>query len=131
MERDLVTILVVDEDVMVRRVLETLLGREGFSVLSTRNLRTAAQTMKAATVDIVVTDLSRNDRSDTEHTAEIRRLFPDVKVVVMSGFFGVNPPPATRYRADACLSKPVRPEILRQTVHTLLTEHRIPVLGVH
>jgi len=31
MDRSLVTILVIDESVMVRRVLETLLERDGFS----------------------------------------------------------------------------------------------------
>ena len=37
MELSLVTILVIDENIMVRSVLETLLEREGFSVLSTRS----------------------------------------------------------------------------------------------
>ena len=32
------TILVIDENIMVRSVLETLLEREGFSVLSTRSV---------------------------------------------------------------------------------------------
>jgi DNA-binding NtrC family response regulator len=131
MDRSLVTILVVDEDIMVRRVLETLIERDGFSVLSTRNAHTALQMMKAATIDLVLMDLPRRDQNNVEHTAGIRHQFPDVKVVVMSGFFGANTPPASWLRAHACLAKPIRPEILSQTVQALLCQHAIPLVTVH
>ena len=131
MELSLVTILVVDENIMVRSVLETLLEREGFSVLSTRSIGIGLQMMKAATVDLVLIELSANSRHEVEQIAEIRRQFPDVKVVVMSGFFGAAPPPASRMRAHACLAKPIQPDILRQTVHWLLDQHSIQLLGVH
>jgi DNA-binding NtrC family response regulator len=131
MELSLVTILVVDENIMVRSVLETLLEREGFSVLSTGSIGVGLQMMKAATVDLVLIELPANARHEVEQIAEIRRQFPDVKVVVMSGFFGAAPPPASRMRAHACLAKPIQPEILRQTVHWLLDRHSIQLLGVH
>ena len=131
MELSLVTILVIDENIMVRSVLETLLEREGFSVLSTRSIGVGLQMMKAATVDLVLIELFTNSREEIEQIAEIRRQFPDVKIVVMSGFFGATPPPASRVRAHACIAKPIQPEILRQTVHWLLDQHSIQLLGVH
>jgi CheY-like chemotaxis protein len=131
MDRNIVTILVVDEDAMVRRVLETMLERDGFSVLSTRNSDTALQLMSAASVDLVLMDLPKGERDRTEPAATIRRQFPDVKVVVMSGFFGTNTPPASRLRAHGCLAKPIRPEILRHTVQALLAQHVIPLVAVH
>jgi len=131
MELSLVTILVIDENIMVRSVLETLLEREGFSVLSTRSIGVGLQMMKAATVDLVLIELFTNSRHEIEQIAEIRRQFPDVKIVAMSGFFGATPPPASRVRAHACIAKPIQPEILRQTVHWLLDQHSIQLLGVH
>ena len=131
MELSLVTILVVDENIMVRSVLETLLEREGFSVLSTGSISVGLQLMKAATVDLVLIELPTNARHEVEQIAEIRRQFPEVKVVVMSGFFGAAPPPVSRVRAHACIAKPIQPEILRQTVHWLLDQHSIQLLGVH
>jgi DNA-binding NtrC family response regulator len=131
MELSLVTILVIDENIMVRSVLETLLEREGFSVLSTRSVSVGVQIMKAAAVDLVLIEMSTNSRHEIEQVAEIRRQFPDVKVVVMSGFFGAAPPPATRMRAHACIAKPIQPDILRQTVHWLLDQQSIQLLGVH
>ena len=53
MDRSLVTILVVDEEILVRRVLETLLERDGFSVLSTRNVSTALQLMISTTLPVL------------------------------------------------------------------------------
>jgi DNA-binding NtrC family response regulator len=131
MELSLVTLLVIDENIMVRSVLETLLEREGFSVLSTRSVGVGVQMMKAAVVDLVLIELPTNSRYEIEQVAEIRRQFPDVKVVVMSGFFGAAPPPATRMCAHACIAKPVQPDVLRQTVHWLLDQPPIQLLGVH
>lgn len=131
MELSLVTILVIDEHIMVRNVLETLLEREGFSVLSTRSVGVGLQMMQAATVDLVLIELPTQSRSEVEEIAEIRRHFPDVKVVVMSGFFGATPPPASRLRAHACLAKPIQPHTLRQTVRWLLDQHSLQPLGVH
>jgi len=131
MELSLVTILVVDENIMVRSVLETLLEREGFSVLSTRSVGIGLQMMKAATVDLVLIELPTNSKYEIEQVAEIRHQFPDVKIVVMSGFFGAVPPPASRLRAHACIAKPIQPDVLRQTVHWLLDQHSTQLLGVH
>lgn len=131
MELSPVTILVIDENIMVRGVLETLLAREGFSVLSTRSVGVGVQMMKAATVDLVLIELPTHSQYEVTQIAELRLQFPDVKVVVMSGFFGAPPPPATRLRAHACLAKPIQPEMLRQTVHWLLDRHPTRLLGVH
>ena len=131
MELSLVTILVIDENIMVRSVLETLLEREGFSVLSTRSVGVGLQMMKAAMVDLVLIELPTQSRHEVEQIAEIRRQFPDVKIVVMSGFFGATPPPASRLRAHACIAKPIQPEILRQVMHWLLDQHSPQLLGVH
>ncbi len=125
------TILVIDEHIMVRSVLETLLERDGFSVLSTRSVDVGLQMMKAAVVDLVLIELPTNSKHEVEQVAEIKRLFPDVKVVVMSGFFGAVPPPAERLRAHACITKPIQPEMLRQTVHWLLDRHSSQLLGIH
>lgn len=131
MELSLVTILVIDESIVVRSVLETLLERDGFSVLSTRSASVGVQMMQAATVDLVLIELPTTSRHEVDQIAQIRRQFPDVKVVVMSGFFGAAPPPPSRMRAHACLAKPIQPEILRQTVHWLLDQHSVQLLGVH
>ena len=63
MELSFVTILVIDENIMVRSVLETLLEREGFSVLSTRSVSVGLQLMKAATVDLVLIELATHSRN--------------------------------------------------------------------
>jgi len=131
MELSFVTILVIDENIMVRSVLETLLEREGFSVLSTRSVAVGIQIMEATAVDLVLIEMPTHSRHEVEEVAELRRRFPNVKIVVMSGFFGAVPPPASRLRAHACLAKPIQPEMLRQTVHWLLDHQSVQLLGVH
>jgi twitching motility two-component system response regulator PilH len=131
MDRSLITILIIDESVMVRRVLETLLERDGFSVLSAYSVPTAVQTMKAVTIDLVLMDVSPSHRNALVQTTEMRREFPDIKVIAMSGFFGGNPPLPSRLQAHACLSKPIRPDALRNSVYSLLAQHATPLPGVH
>ena len=116
MDRSLVTILVIDESVMVRRVLETLLERDGFSVLSVRQ-RADGHSDDEGCHDRSGADgcFRRTDRNEIVQTTEMRREFPDIKVIAMSGFFGANPPLPSRLRAHACLSKPIRPEALRNS----------------
>jgi len=129
MNRSLLTILVVDDEPLVRQVLEVMLERDGYTALSVRDVKTALDTMRAATVDLAIVDVSTADPRAVAGIAEMRRQFPWVKVIAMSGAFGTYLPAPSTLRVTSCLAKPIRPESLRDAVDSALVGHTLPLIG--
>ena len=116
------TILVVDDEALVRHSLEAGLRQTGYQVLQAGDGDEALDVLEAWTVDLVLTDLAMPRRDGIETIIEIRRRFPDVKVIAGSGVFGGHYlEMARQLGAAAALTKPVRSEVLRQTVDEVLT----------
>ena len=68
-----------------------------------------------------VTDLAMPRREGIETIIEIRRRFPRVKVIALSGVFGgFYLGMARQLGASAALTKPVRTDVLRRTVDDVL-----------
>jgi len=78
--------------------------------------------LETAHVDLVLTDLAMPRREGIETIIEIRRRFPHVKVIALSGVFGdLYLDMARRLGAAAAFAKPVRIDVLRVAVETVLT----------
>ena len=121
MDPSLFTILVVDDEPLVRYTLEAALRQNGYQVLQAGDGDEALDVLAAARVDLVLTDLVMPRREGIETIIEIRRRFPRVKVIALSGVFGgIYLQMARQLGADAALSKPVRGDVLRHTVGALL-----------
>jgi DNA-binding NarL/FixJ family response regulator len=121
MTQRLPTILVVDDEALVRHTLEAGLRLAGYEVLHAGDGDEALDVLAAATVDLVVTDLAMPRREGIETIIEIRRRFPHVKVIALSGVFGgFYLGMARQLGADAALAKPVPTDILRRTVDNVL-----------
>ena len=81
-------ILVVDDEPSVRRVTKTMLEKNGFSVLLAEGGRQAVEMLRdqAATVDLVLLDMTMPGMDGVETFTEIRRIRGDVRVVLASGY---------------------------------------------
>ena len=82
------SILVVDDEVMVRRVAHTALSMRGYEVLLASDGREAVDMMRklGEQVAVVLMDLMMPVMGGEEATEEIRRLRPDIVVIASSGF---------------------------------------------
>jgi len=81
------TILVVDDDELVRRVLMRMLGRAGYQARGANSAAAARRVLASSPIDLVVLDLGLPDASGASVLAELRtqphgRLIP---VIVVSG----------------------------------------------
>lgn len=83
-------ILVVDDDRNVRMTVAMLLEHEGYSVATAENGFDALLHMKAQVPDLVISDLNMPQMSGFELLSVIRRRFPAVLVVAMSGAYEVG-----------------------------------------
>ncbi|MDT8389492.1 MAG: response regulator [Lentisphaeria bacterium] len=82
------TILIVDDDPMIRRTAKLMLERKGFDVLEADSGETACDifTSSPAPVDLVILDLSMPGMSGEETLGALRKLDGQVKVIIASGY---------------------------------------------
>lgn len=110
-------VCVVDDDDLVRAKIALDLKGMGCDVIEIDDSREVPAVMATHPVDVVVVDIVMPDKDGVEVIAEIRRSWPDVRVIAMSAGGRVGPQLyleiARQMGAAACLSKPVEPERLR------------------
>lgn len=78
------TILVADDDAAIRTVLNQALSRAGYNVRLTSNATTLWNWVSGGEGDLVVTDVVMPDENAFEMLPRIKRLRPDLPVIVMS-----------------------------------------------
>ena len=78
------TVLVADDDRSIRTVLTQALGRSGYQVRCTGNAATLWRWVEDGEGDLVITDVVMPDENGLDLIPRIRRIRPDLRVVVMS-----------------------------------------------
>jgi two-component system, NtrC family, nitrogen regulation response regulator GlnG len=78
------TILVADDDRAIRTVLSQALGRSGYNVRATSSAGTLWRWVEDGEGDLVITDVVMPDENGLDLVPRIRRVRPDLRVVVMS-----------------------------------------------
>ena len=113
------SILVVEDDTAVRKVIGSTLKRAGYSVILTRNAAEALVLVRSSPLDLLVADVVLPDVSGIELAAACRELQPGIRVLHISGY-GVLELEAQGYGSVDILEKPFSPAILRTRVAALL-----------
>jgi two-component system nitrogen regulation response regulator GlnG len=78
------TILVADDDAAIRTVLNQALSRAGYTVRLTSNAATLWRWVSSGDGDLVVTDVVMPDENIFDVLPRIKKLRPDLPVIVMS-----------------------------------------------
>ena len=78
------TVLVADDDRSIRTVLTQALGRSGYQVRTTSNAATLWRWVEDGEGDLVITDVVMPDENGLDLIPRIKRIRPDLRVVVMS-----------------------------------------------
>jgi two-component system nitrogen regulation response regulator GlnG len=78
------TILVADDDDSIRTVVTQALSRAGYEVRSTGNASTLWQWVENGDGDLVITDVVMPDENGLDLVPKIRRIRPNLRIVVMS-----------------------------------------------
>ena len=118
------TVLLVEDDVVVRDLVCQVLELQGCHVLEARSSADAnrvLETWTGADPDLLVSDVVLPGERGPEVAARMRKRFPDLKVLLMSG---CNDPallgPTLADAETAFLPKPFSPESLLNRVRALL-----------
>jgi two-component system, cell cycle sensor histidine kinase and response regulator CckA len=82
------TVLIIDDEEMLRRSIATMLARKGYSVLDAADGPTAISVFKAhqEAIDVVLLDLTLPGMSGKEILKELRTIRPGVNVVLTTAY---------------------------------------------
>jgi CheY-like chemotaxis protein len=119
-------ILIIDDDDGLRQMLVQMLERSGYEVADAGDGREGLAKIRQQSFDLVVTDLIMPDQEGLETIMSIRRDFPTLKVVAMSGGSRKSAfdflPAAKGLGAAATLKKPFGRDEFLATVKLLAGE---------
>ena len=117
-------ILVIDDDEQVRKALRALLQREGYDVAEAPDGREGMKAVQEHIPDLVMADIIMPEQDGLETIRKIRKDYPDVKVVAISGGGDLEPRFylhfASGFGALRTLTKPFERQELLDTVRELL-----------
>ncbi len=120
------TILVVDDEVNYLTVMEALLGEESYEVLTAPGGQEALKLATNNDVDLVLTDMKMPKMNGIELLGEVKRLYPDLPVIMMTAFGTVEKAVAAmKAGAFDYILKPFKNEELLVTIARALEHHRL------
>ncbi|HEX9081960.1 MAG TPA: PAS domain S-box protein, partial [Holophagaceae bacterium] len=116
------SVLLVDDDELVRNATETLLEVAGHQVVQAEDGETALRSLEAGlSPDLVILDLNMPGLGGAETLPRLRELLPDVAVLLATGRVDQAALDlVARYRCTGLLSKPFTMQDLQQQVAALL-----------
>lgn len=118
------TILIVDDDPQLRRMIRITLERAGYAVDEAENGAVAIHKMRTTSPLLVITDIVMPHKEGIETIAELRRDYPEVKIIAISGGGRIEAREylelAEKIGADKTFGKPVERELLLSAVAELL-----------
>ncbi len=115
------SVLVVDDEPVVCHSVRRILAKQKCAVDEAFDVDTVLQKMRLNEYDMVILDLKMPKRSGLEVLESIRRQYPGVPVVMISGYASISDAvAATRLGASNFVSKPFTPdELLKVTAEVL------------
>jgi two-component system cell cycle sensor histidine kinase/response regulator CckA len=115
-------ILVLDDDDAVRGMLQQALSEAGYEVRSAGDGRAGMRLVAEQEFDLVLTDLVMPDQEGIETIRELRRDYPGIRIVAMSGAMdGIYLKTAELIGAHVTLCKPIETQDLVRVIRELLT----------
>ena len=120
------SILVVDDEESLRRVTQVQLEGEGCNVAVAADGEQALAVLGKSPQDLVITDLMMPGISGLDLLRQVRELYPEVIVILMTAFGSVESAvEAMKLGAYDYLTKPVNPDALRLVVSRALEHVRL------
>jgi YesN/AraC family two-component response regulator len=117
-------ILIIDDEPQIRSMVRLILERSGYGVMEAADGLEGITRFREKPADLIITDLIMPNRDGIGMIIELKKEFPEVKIIAMSGG-GLNRPEgylrgAMKLGAACTLAKPInRQDLLRAVKDTL------------
>lgn len=101
------TVLLVDDEAIIRKTLAGKLSDEGFTVLTADGGASALAFLATTTINLVITDLMMEGMNGIQILEAVKAHNPDIAVIILTGYGELNSAiDALRLGADDYLLKP-------------------------
>ncbi len=118
------TILVIDDEAQLRGMMRQMLENEGYVVTEAQNGEEGIRMYRQNPADIIITDIVMPEKEGIETIRELRRDFPDVKIIAVSGGGRIDPKEylhlALKIGAAQTLKKPFKRNELLEAIRDVL-----------
>ena len=117
-------ILIIDDETPIRSMVRLILERAGYTVREAQDGIEGIRVFRETPADLIITDLIMPNKDGIGMIIELKKDFPELKIIAMSGG-GLNRPDgylrgAQKLGAACTLSKPLnRNDLLRAVRDTL------------
>jgi DNA-binding NtrC family response regulator len=120
------SILVVDDDPSLRRVLQVQLEQEGYEVAVAASAQQTISILQLRSFDLVITDMKMSGMSGLELLKHSRSQYPQTPVIVLTAFGTVETAvEAMKAGAYDYLTKPVHPDEMTVVVDRAMEHVRL------
>ena len=118
-------ILIIDDNREVLGTYRRMLEHAGYEVVVAADGKEGIKTFREELLDLVITDIIMPEKEGLETIRELKRDFPDVKIIAISGGGSAEPEDylkiAKQFGAMCTLTKPIEREALLETVQECLS----------
>jgi two-component system response regulator AtoC len=117
------SILVVDDDALVRKTLSSILSTEGYVVETTENGKQALKAVKNGRFDVALIDIQLPDTEGVDLLLKLKQKQPQMVRIIITGYPSMdNAIKTLNYGADAYILKPFDSVQLLETIRKHLNE---------
>lgn len=117
-------ILVIEDDAIVRELLQDILAHAGYEVVGARDGKEGIRLYRNEPADLVITDLIMPEKEGIETIMELRRDFPHLKSIAISGGGHISPSTyleiAKQFGVQRTFAKPFLPDEILEAVRELV-----------
>lgn len=117
-------ILVVDDEVVLRRMFERLLASEGHRVTLAASGQEAQQLLKAESFDLLLLDKNLPAPDGVELAVQARKRYPQAVIVLLTAYASRESAEKLVGVADEYLAKPFELEHVRSVLNALMERRR-------
>ncbi len=119
-------ILIIDDEAPIRKMLTILFERHQYIVKDACDGKQGLLVAKNFSPDLIITDLLMPEKEGLETIQEVKKLYPDIKIIAISGGGVVQPEMylklAQRVGADKSFTKPIDSKTLLSAVKLLIED---------
>ena len=127
-------IYVFDDEESILMMLKKLLEREGHEIVTATNGKEGIELFEKGKPDLLITDIIMPEKEGLETILQLRKKFPDLKIIAISGGGRIGPdeylPVAKLLGASAVFQKPLIPKEFLQTIANLLSKDKNPPMQI-
>ena len=126
------SILIVDDDEDLRKMLSSILEAEGYQVGTAKNGKEAIKSCEKSHFDVALIDIVLPDIKGTELLEKLKKLRPKMIRIIITGHPSFeNAMKAVNERADAYILKPFEMADLLKLIKRLLAEKSDEYLRIY